>query len=164
MEYLNDEYQYGAYFKDEYGFPLSLSESMKYCELDKVPCILCEEYEKKSYTVGRDDSYCPICHDIYYRFLELCGNLRRPRENGSYRILRRKEDHQVGHMCYKLVEKELELFRYIDFEFISWELCHYVVKKDPSMIKYVPNQFKKKGKLKDYSSILEPGMAECIIL
>ena len=34
------------YFKDEYGFPLSLSESMKYCELDKVPCLKCEESGK----------------------------------------------------------------------------------------------------------------------
>ena len=158
------EYGYETYFKDEYGFPLSLSESMKYCELDKVPCLKCEESGKSFTGISFRDRYCPICYDIILSFLEVLKTARRPKVNGRQCTLRRKEDSQVGHICYKLVEKELELFRSIDSEFKSWELCHYAVVKDPSMIQDVPYRFKKKGKLIDYSSIIDDEYVECVIL
>ena len=101
MTYFNDEYRYGGYLKDEYGFPLSLSESMKYCGLDKVPCLKCEE-SGKSFRGGKsfrfEDRYCSECNRIIVRFLEALQTARRPS------TLHRKEDCQIGYICYKLVD------------------------------------------------------------
>ena len=146
------------YFKDEYGFPLSLIDSMKYCELDKVPCLKCEESGKKWC-----DRHCIECNRIIFRFINVMNNNPPYHERtptGRTGSLIHKEDCQVGHMCYKLVEKELELFKLIPADFKSWELCRYAVKKDPLMIEYVSDWFIRKGKLIDYFSV---DKIECVI-